>query len=48
MWLAPARCYLVITDTAVARLKKLVDPGALTVVTHSGGKLLLTNHPVVE
>jgi 4-amino-4-deoxy-L-arabinose transferase-like glycosyltransferase len=48
MWLAPARCYLVITDTAVERLKKLVDPVALMVVAHSGGKLLLTNHPVVE
>jgi 4-amino-4-deoxy-L-arabinose transferase-like glycosyltransferase len=48
MWLAPARCYLVITDTAVERLKKLVDPGGLMVVAHSGGKLLLTNHPVVE
>jgi hypothetical protein len=48
MWLAPGRCYLVITDTAVERLKNLVDPGALMVVAHSGGKLLLTNHPVVE
>jgi 4-amino-4-deoxy-L-arabinose transferase-like glycosyltransferase len=48
MWLAPGRCYLVITDTAVERLKKLVDPGAFMVVAHSGGKLLLTNHPVVE
>ncbi|HTC90524.1 MAG TPA: glycosyltransferase family 39 protein [Bryobacteraceae bacterium] len=48
MWLAPGRCYLVITDTAVERLKKLVEPGALMVVAHSGGKLLLTNHPVVE
>ncbi len=29
-------------------LNKLVDPQLLTVVADSGGKLLLTNHGVVE
>ena len=47
MWLQPERCYLVITDTAVERLKKLVDARLLTVVAHSGGKLLLTNHSLL-
>jgi hypothetical protein len=44
MWLEPERCYLVITQGAAARLKKLVEPKLLTVVAQSGGKLLLTNH----
>jgi hypothetical protein len=43
MWLQPARCYLVITEKAVGRLEKLVEPASLTVVARSGGKLLLTN-----
>ena len=41
MWLQPGRCYLVITQEAAARLKKLVDPQQFTVVAQSGGKLLL-------
>jgi 4-amino-4-deoxy-L-arabinose transferase-like glycosyltransferase len=48
LWLQPNRYYLVIKDESVERLKKLVDPKLLTVVAQSGGKLLLTNHPVVE
>ena len=47
MWLQPDRCYLVITDTAAERLKKLVDAKLLIVAAHSGGKLLLTNHSFV-
>jgi len=39
---------LVIRQPASERLKKLVDPNLLTVVAESGGKLLLTNHPVVD
>ena len=46
LWLRPERCYLVITETGAARLGKLVDPGLLTVVARSGGKLLLTNQPL--
>jgi len=46
IWLEPARSYLVITQRAVTRLRKLVDPAMMTVVAQSGGKLLLTNHPL--
>ena len=48
MWLQPDRYYLVITEPAAARLKDLVDPGLLTVVARSGGKLLLTNHKLAS
>jgi len=47
LWLRPDRYYLVITEESAARLRNLVEPGLLTVVARSGGKLLLTNHPVV-
>lgn len=48
LWMRPDRYYLVITEEAAARLKKLVEPGALKVVARSGGKVLLTNHEAVE
>jgi 4-amino-4-deoxy-L-arabinose transferase-like glycosyltransferase len=48
LWLQPDRCYLVITQQAAARLRNLVEPRLLTVVSQSGGKLLLTNHPVAD
>ncbi|MGD1091873.1 MAG: glycosyltransferase family 39 protein [Bryobacteraceae bacterium] len=48
LWLLPERYYLVIKQDAAERLKKMVDPSLLTIVAQSGGKLLLTNHPVVE
>jgi hypothetical protein len=48
LWLQPDRFYLVITQNAAERLKNLVDPQLLTIVAQSGGKLLLTNHPVVR
>jgi hypothetical protein len=48
VWLGPERYYLVITRSAADRLKNLVDPQLLTIVAESGGKLLLTNHPVVQ
>jgi 4-amino-4-deoxy-L-arabinose transferase-like glycosyltransferase len=48
LWLEPDRYYLVITEKAAERLKKLVEPEMLCIVSRSGGKLLLTNHPVVE
>jgi len=48
LWLAPERYYLAIKQDASERLTKLVDPKLLFVVTQSGGKLLLTNHPVVQ
>jgi hypothetical protein len=48
LWLQPDRCYLVITEEHASRLNGLVEPGLLTVVARSGGKLLLTNHRIVE
>jgi hypothetical protein len=48
LWLQPERYYLAITQRAAERLTKLVDPPLRTIVAQSGGKLLLTNHPVVE
>jgi 4-amino-4-deoxy-L-arabinose transferase-like glycosyltransferase len=48
LWTQPDRYYLVITQQAAARLKNLVEPQMLTVVAQSGGKLLLTNHPVTD
>ncbi len=46
LWQQPGRCYLVITEKAAARLWPLVGPGDIIVVARSGGKLLLTNHPL--
>jgi hypothetical protein len=46
MWLAPERCYVVATDYAVPRFEKLVGKAALIVVAASGGKVVLTNHPL--
>ena len=48
MWLQPERCYLVITRKGAERLEKLVEHGQLIIVSQSGGKLLLTNHPKLE
>ncbi len=48
LWLQPQRYYLVIKQESEGRLAKVVDPKLLMVVAQSGGKLLLTNHPVVE
>jgi len=48
LWLGPERYYLVITRTAEGRLEKLVDPRVITVAAESGGKLLLTNHPLSD
>jgi hypothetical protein len=48
LWTQPDRYYLVITQQAAARLNALVAPQMLTLVAQSGGKLLLTNHPVTD
>jgi len=48
MWQQPERCYLVITGPSAERLKKLVPPEQLQMVVQSGGKLLLTNRPLLE
>jgi Dolichyl-phosphate-mannose-protein mannosyltransferase len=46
-WLAPDRCYLVAAESAMPRLEKLVGSERLNVVLSSGGKVLLSNLPVI-
>ena len=46
MWLRPERYYIVASQTARTRLEKLVGAGNLYVLIESGGKLILSNHPV--
>jgi 4-amino-4-deoxy-L-arabinose transferase-like glycosyltransferase len=46
LWEASDRSYLVITAEKEPRLQPLVDAKSLIVVKRSGGKLLLTNHPL--
>jgi hypothetical protein len=36
----------VASDSAVPRFEKLVGKAALNMVTSSGGKVVLTNHPL--
>jgi 4-amino-4-deoxy-L-arabinose transferase-like glycosyltransferase len=46
IWLGADRCYVVASDYAVPRFEKLVGKQALVPVTASGGKVVLTNHPI--
>ena len=46
LWLHRERSYIVATDAAVPRLEGLVGRAQLNMVTASGGKVLLTNHPL--
>lgn len=46
LWFSPERNYIVTDHSAVPRLEKLVGNPRLCVVTRSGGKLLLSNHPL--
>jgi hypothetical protein len=46
LWVKPERFYLVARQNALPRLQALVGNGALDVVAASGGKMLLTNHPL--
>ncbi len=46
LWLAPGRCYLVASELALPRLRKLVNTGQLNTVAQAGGKVVLTNHPL--
>ena len=45
-WLGPERYYIVASQTARPRLEKLVGAGNLYVLIESGGKVVLSNHPV--
>lgn len=45
MWLGPERCYIVLSESARARLEKLVGADRLYVLAEGGGKLILCNQP---
>jgi 4-amino-4-deoxy-L-arabinose transferase-like glycosyltransferase len=45
-WMSPDRYYLAAMPSALPRLEPLVPTGDLVTVAESGGKLLLTNHPI--
>lgn len=45
LWGTPERWYLVAKDTTWPRFEKLVGTGTMHVVSCSGGKFLMTNHP---
>lgn len=46
LWLRPETAYIVAKDSAVPRLESLVGREQLNVVIESGGKFVLTNHPL--
>ena len=46
LWLKQDRYYIVAKTSAVAHLESLVGSGQLNTVEVSGGKVLLTNHPL--
>jgi 4-amino-4-deoxy-L-arabinose transferase-like glycosyltransferase len=48
MWRMPDRCYIVADASQMPRFVKLAGRERLTTVAESGGKILLTNHPLVE
>ena len=47
-WTSPDRYYLVAMPTALPRLQGLVPQEDLVTVVESGGKVLLTNHPIAS
>jgi hypothetical protein len=46
LWRTPQRWYVVVGDSTWPRFEKLVGSGTMNVVLRSGGKFLLTNHPL--
>ncbi len=48
LWGRPERYYIFARDTQVDQLKSLVGQQQLNTVSRSGGKVLLTNHPIAE
>jgi 4-amino-4-deoxy-L-arabinose transferase-like glycosyltransferase len=48
LWLAPGRCYLLAPKSALSRYVDLVGRASLNVVAESGGRDLLTNHPLIS
>jgi 4-amino-4-deoxy-L-arabinose transferase-like glycosyltransferase len=47
LWQQPARCYFVVLQTSLPRLETLLGGDQLNTVAVSGGKTILTNHPLV-
>lgn len=48
LWLAPTRYYLLTFQSDLPRYEQLVGPAQLQTVATSGGKALLTNHPLAS
>ena len=48
LWMTPTRYYLVVSESAMPRLEKLIGQEKLNVVAESGGKLVLTNIPLTK
>jgi len=48
LWLSSARSYLLAPKSALPHYAELVGQANLTVVSESGGKDLLTNHPLIS
>jgi 4-amino-4-deoxy-L-arabinose transferase-like glycosyltransferase len=46
LWLKPERSYIVVQQSVIPQLESLVGTQELTQVTASGGKVILTNHPM--
>ena len=46
LWMTETRYYLICAQTSLPRLQTLVGPTNLNIAPQSGGKLLLTNHPL--
>jgi 4-amino-4-deoxy-L-arabinose transferase-like glycosyltransferase len=46
LWLKPGRSYIVAKENVIPQLQSLVGAENLNVVAASGGKVVLTNHPI--
>ncbi|MGA8491387.1 MAG: glycosyltransferase family 39 protein [Terriglobales bacterium] len=46
LWLKPERSYIVAKESVVPQLESLVGAADLNLVAESGGKVVLTNHPI--
>lgn len=46
LWLAPGRCYFLVKDSDLPKFQAIIGASAMSVVAGSGGKSLLTNHPL--
>jgi hypothetical protein len=48
LWLKPERSYIVAKENVVPQLESLVGSVNLNLVATSGGKVVLTNHPIAN